>query len=338
VSPDDHTDATAGPADDDREERADARELEADRRDRQIDARERTLDRWEEQLVGRAAELSMLDDEDVRRSADERLHRSREHERRRADAELRRDEAIDREIERGRRRRHDAAADPDGDASTSRFVARLATDLQAAGELEDVLQRILVVALEAVRGCDAASIVLTTGGTLAPAASTHPWAARLDEVQIVRRAGPLLDAIEHGVGAATDLRRPGARGEAERAAGALSYGLTVGGDATGAVTFYSRGGAFDAVAVQTGEILAAHASVALDRTLERLTFEARAEAWQHALESRDVIGQAKGILMEQHGVGGDEAFRMLRDLSQRSNRRVRDLAAHIVEHRRLPDG
>jgi hypothetical protein len=48
------------------------------------------------------------------------------------------------------------------------------------------------------------------------------------------------------------------------------------------------------------------------------------------LDSQPIIEQAKGILMAQVGCTPDEAFRMLRAASQRTNVRVRDLADDIV--------
>jgi AmiR/NasT family two-component response regulator len=48
------------------------------------------------------------------------------------------------------------------------------------------------------------------------------------------------------------------------------------------------------------------------------------------LETMPVIEQAKGILMAQSRCSADEAFAMLRAASQRSNMKVRDLAADIV--------
>ena len=51
---------------------------------------------------------------------------------------------------------------------------------------------------------------------------------------------------------------------------------------------------------------------------------------KEALESRDVIGQAKGILMERERVTADDAFNMLRRGSQHLNRKLRDLAEEIA--------
>jgi AmiR/NasT family two-component response regulator len=50
-----------------------------------------------------------------------------------------------------------------------------------------------------------------------------------------------------------------------------------------------------------------------------------------AMESRSVIEQAKGVLMAQRKVDADVAFEILRDASQRYNRKLRDIAAGIVD-------
>jgi len=50
-----------------------------------------------------------------------------------------------------------------------------------------------------------------------------------------------------------------------------------------------------------------------------------------AVESRDVIGQAKGILMERYKLTADEAFDRLRERSQHSNRKVVELAKLLAE-------
>jgi AmiR/NasT family two-component response regulator len=51
---------------------------------------------------------------------------------------------------------------------------------------------------------------------------------------------------------------------------------------------------------------------------------------QQALESRDVIGQAKGLLMTRHAVTADVAFEMLRRASQDTNVKLRELAKKLV--------
>ena len=52
---------------------------------------------------------------------------------------------------------------------------------------------------------------------------------------------------------------------------------------------------------------------------------------REALASRDVIGQAKGMLMEREGISADQAFDILRRVSQRSNVKLRELAEQITQ-------
>jgi AmiR/NasT family two-component response regulator len=55
-----------------------------------------------------------------------------------------------------------------------------------------------------------------------------------------------------------------------------------------------------------------------------------ADNLQVALETRAVIDQAKGILMERHKLTADQAFQVLSRASMNSNRKVRDIADHLV--------
>lgn len=56
-----------------------------------------------------------------------------------------------------------------------------------------------------------------------------------------------------------------------------------------------------------------------------------------ALEARDRIGQAKGILINAHKITGDDAFDLLRRSSQSLNRKLRDVAEDVVRNGQLPD-
>ena len=58
--------------------------------------------------------------------------------------------------------------------------------------------------------------------------------------------------------------------------------------------------------------------------------QAEVEDLRHAMETRPVIDQAKGVLIAKHGCTPDEAFDMLSTASQRTNKKVREIAAGIV--------
>ena len=66
--------------------------------------------------------------------------------------------------------------------------------------------------------------------------------------------------------------------------------------------------------------------------------EHEVDTLQRALESRDVIGQAKGLVMAARACGPDEAFDVLVQQSQYENRKVRDVAADLVARPRTPTG
>ncbi len=68
--------------------------------------------------------------------------------------------------------------------------------------------------------------------------------------------------------------------------------------------------------------------------IEQLTD--KVEGLQEALLSRDVIGQAKGILMERFHLTPDQAFEQLRGASQQLNVKLRELAARVAETGQWP--
>jgi GAF domain-containing protein len=177
----------------------------------------------------------------------------------------------------------------------------------------------------------------------ATAAASSEAAERVDAVQYrAAGGGPCLDAYRRQVmnridSTDTDERWP----EFSRAAAAagvhstLSFPLVVGGDGLGALNLYSdvKSG-FDAADEEAGAIFANQASVTLANARAYWANEELKRNLQRALESRGVIEQAKGILIAQQGYSDDEAFDVLSRASQRSNRRVHELAVEIVERAR----
>ena len=98
----------------------------------------------------------------------------------------------------------------------------------------------------------------------------------------------------------------------------------------GALNLYSKHrNAFDDEALAVGSVFATHAAVALAGAQQD-------EQMYKALQSRDVIGQAKGILMAQQNVSADEAFDILRRASQRMNIKLREVAERVAS-RTPPD-
>jgi AmiR/NasT family two-component response regulator len=74
--------------------------------------------------------------------------------------------------------------------------------------------------------------------------------------------------------------------------------------------------------------------IALDRLLgvTRSLYE-RAGQLRHALDSRIVIEQAKGILAERFSLAIDDAFELLRHASRSNRIRIHELAGRVVASR-----
>jgi hypothetical protein len=114
----------------------------------------------------------------------------------------------------------------------------------------------------------------------------------------------------------------------------LSFELFVDGSSMSALNFYAdRPHAFNAESVELGTVYATH--IALAWSMMR-----REDQFRSALASRDIIGQAKGVVMERFNLDSVEAFELLRRLSQQSNIRLVEIAAafidseHPLKHRR----
>jgi AmiR/NasT family two-component response regulator len=79
------------------------------------------------------------------------------------------------------------------------------------------------------------------------------------------------------------------------------------------------------------------AEVAVRRLIELVgTLAERAAQLQEALESRIVIEQAKGVLVERFEVSPDEAFTLLRRAARSNRMLLRELAAEVVASRETP--
>jgi anti-anti-sigma factor len=91
-----------------------------------------------------------------------------------------------------------------------------------------------------------------------------------------------------------------------------------------------RPGDLEPVDLDRAVVLAAHTSIALAAVLARNAAEREKAQLRRAIRSRDVIGQAKGLLMERRGVGEDEAFAILREASQSLNIKLAVIAESVA--------
>ncbi|WP_276056183.1 GAF and ANTAR domain-containing protein [Mycobacterium stomatepiae] len=185
-----------------------------------------------------------------------------------------------------------------------------------------------------IPGCQYAGITLADAGKVVTnVVATHRYPTDLDAVQARYREGPCVAAawehhIMHVADLAVDKRWPRYQQyalEHTPIRSILSYELFVGGGTIAALNFYAeQPHAFNEDSMELGGVFATH--VALAWSMMR-----RKDQFRSALASRDIIGQAKGVIMERFNLDAVEAFELLTRLSQQSNTNLTDLAEKLID-------
>ncbi|MEX5256916.1 ANTAR domain-containing protein [Kocuria arenosa] len=214
----------------------------------------------------------------------------------------------------------------------------LARVLQQGTGFEQTLETIVAAALDLIPGTAAASIsVVEHRRRIRSHAHSSDLPVRVDRLQEAMGEGPCLDAIWHQC----TVRVPDVAHEdrwptfapaaaAVGAASMLSFQLYVEADNLGALNLFgAAAGAFDAESEEIGRLVAVHAAVAFADAKRILNLE-------DALAARDVIGRAKGILMERHKVTDQQAFLLLSAASSRTHVKLREVAEQLATTGILP--
>jgi transcriptional regulator with GAF, ATPase, and Fis domain len=215
-------------------------------------------------------------------------------------------------------------------------LAVAARRLQAAATADDLLRQIVDMAVVSVEGCRYAGVSTYQDGRLSSPVVSDPAVLEIDALQYQIDVGPCLAAMRGPdvLVDAPDLEHdprfaPFGRQAAEHGCRAvLAHRLYVDADTLGSLNLYATNPhAYSDGDRQRSTVLAALASLAVN--VVRL--EVDGEGLRQAVRSRDVIGQAKGILMARHEVSADEAFVMLRQRSNDENLKLRDVAEQLVD-------
>lgn len=217
-------------------------------------------------------------------------------------------------------------------------MGELARSLQQEGTLQETLQGIVAAAVDTVPGAQYAGLSEVKGHR---EINTPAWTDELvraaDAAQYETGQGPCLNAIAKQQtirvsDMASDDRWPefAKRALELGVRSMLSFQLYVVGDNLGALNLYNRGAnAFNDESEHVGLLFASHAAVAMAGAQ-------RNEQLNRAMGTRDVIGQAKGILMERHKLTAEQAFMLLVRASQATHLKLRDIAAQLTTVGELP--
>jgi hypothetical protein len=212
-------------------------------------------------------------------------------------------------------------------------VSEVAASLRLPMDLDEALERITGSAVDTIPGIDHASLSVTTkAGKIQTLAPTDPVATRADQLQYDLREGPCYEAVDGAPvlevdDLASDLRWPAYGPKAAAAFGLgsqVAFQFLAEPHGRGALNLYAnQPHAIDGETRQLGEMFAELAAVALGWSRQDQTL-------QEALSTRELIGQAIGIVMERYRLDADRAFAFLVRTSQAGNVKLRDVATGII--------
>lgn len=196
---------------------------------------------------------------------------------------------------------------------------------------QQTMVEIVRAAVDLVPGCDEGSISVVLGRSRVRSEAASGELPRVvDELQ-ERLGGPCMDAAyAHETVRVPDMaaeqRWPAFTQAAIEvgAVGMLAIQLFVEGDDLGALNLFSRtAGAFTDESEHVALLFASHAAVAYVGATQQARL-------QQSVETRQLIGQAQGVLMERYRLTDDQAFSVLVKASQHGNTKLRDVADRLV--------
>jgi GAF domain-containing protein len=214
-------------------------------------------------------------------------------------------------------------------------MAELARQVAVPLNLPDVLAGVSKTVIDVIPGADLAGFLLISkGGKYETNAPTSDLMYEVDRLQIENQEGPCVEAALDELIVRTDdfqreQRWPHYSAEVLKLGlrSALSFKLYTTQRNAGALNIFGfEPNAFGSEDEGVGFVLAAHAAAAILASRQ-------GEQLQSALSSRDLIGQAKGIIMERFNVDAVRAFEMMRELSQTENIKLVEVAKRVIDTR-----
>ena len=202
------------------------------------------------------------------------------------------------------------------------------------------LNQLVVLAARQVAACTGATAILWRSGEPPVYAASHPDRPGLAEVEFGCGRGPAIDALAGGgpVSCPDTLDEPR---WPEYASAALRCGVRCcvtlayqsGADAVTLSLFSARPRSLESGRLALAELLTAFGGAVMGNAAEYGDARRAALHWQAAAESRALVDQAKGMLMQALGCTAETALARMRQISQEQNLRVTDVAQRIIDSR-----
>jgi GAF domain-containing protein len=226
---------------------------------------------------------------------------------------------------------------PDGNQGN--ILAREASIASHEDLMDALLQLVVGLADDLVGRADGASVTLRRHGELGTVAASNRTISAMDDAQYATGEGPCLDASLSGTAVhlcsmEAEVRWPkfSRRATALGVNAVISTPLFESGRPIGALNIYSQlEGAFESADLALASLFASQASAMLSRFGNYASDAELASAFRHALVTRRAIAQAEGVIMEREGIGGNDAYSVIRRVSIAGGRTLREQADDIVK-------
>lgn len=193
--------------------------------------------------------------------------------------------------------------------------------------LETLGAGIVESALRVVHVADEASLITVVDRVPGCIAATGPEALEISTRHVARGAEPIASLLT-GKGSADGVAVVTGTGPFRSI---MAAAVTGGDERLGAVAWLKRdAGGFDPAAVEAARLFTAAVSPSIATAVALAGHAARVDQLEEAVDSRDLIAQAKGILMAREACSAEEAFDILRAASQHANKKLRDIAREVV--------
>jgi GAF domain-containing protein len=211
--------------------------------------------------------------------------------------------------------------------------------------LETTLAFIVSVASHAMGSADGTGVMVVRTASLATIGASSEQCQQMNSVQSESGRGPSLLAIRSAaivdarVGPSCESWPEFTKAARESGFGAvLAVPMVSRQRVIGSLSLFSRrNDGFDGRTTERAQMLSDQVAIVVQNASAFATANLINQQLEEALKSRDVIGVAKGILMERYSCGDKDAFDLLRQESQTTHRKLRDVASSITASRDCAD-
>jgi hypothetical protein len=200
------------------------------------------------------------------------------------------------------------------------------------------LNQLVVLVTRQVPACSGATAGIWRAGELVVQVASHPDLPELVDVQLSSGRGPVLEALADGGPVACpdtldEPRWPQYAAAALRRGVRCSFTLASrpGPESVTLSLYGARPRLLDSGQLELAELFIAFGDTVVGNAADYGDAQRTARQLQAAADSRSIVDQAKGMLMQASGCTADEALRRLRRVSQERNIRVADLALAVIE-------